>query len=361
MMQIIRLKRKSQIAVFLITGIIILSLSMFFLFSKGNIVKKAMEREVKKVEDVNVDADQVKNYVESCIESIAGDGLIRIGQRGGFIDTEANIRLGDLQVIDAIHLVKGGEGYPIPYYYYDGELLEDNIRDAETIERHLERYIAAKFEDECNLEDFEAQGLEIVKPDIDYTGGLTPDDIGEEDFDPEDLDDYFAFPYELDYTTTKLDINVDFFYGEAGEGAYSDTVIVKFTYPLLIKNGDSATQVSDFEAELPYAMDLILKTIDKIKDDLTSETYHPIPNQEDFNEEDRYSIQENVCGSIRGEFGVPQFPFGISYQHVGGYLNRKFFKIIQYDENNVDKSLTFQFGWRTPDWLIEEGGCFVEE
>ena len=109
---------KGQVTVFIILGIILLAIFSLFLFITGNSIEQEVtsaSRDV--VEDIPSEFIAVQLYTESCIESIATEGLILLGQQGGHLYPDL---IGSYSSIDPTNqdgILLGS--MPIPYWHYN--------------------------------------------------------------------------------------------------------------------------------------------------------------------------------------------------------------------------------------------------
>ena len=76
---------KAQITFFLILGLVLLFafIGGFFIYNK--IKTENTEEESKRIAELNLQADNVQKYIDECIRKTSYDGLIRLGNTGGYI------------------------------------------------------------------------------------------------------------------------------------------------------------------------------------------------------------------------------------------------------------------------------------
>src|SRR3989338_9206870 len=100
--------KKGQVTIFIVIGIILLLI----------IVSYVLIRNAAKEEEVLVApvAQPVKQYVESCTSSIAKEGIIIQGERGGYIVFPESIQYNARSFVSTNLL--GDVQYPL--WYYDG-------------------------------------------------------------------------------------------------------------------------------------------------------------------------------------------------------------------------------------------------
>ncbi len=174
-------KKKSQVTIFMIVGlIIIIGGIIFFSLTKKT---KELEPEIKIVqEQIPVEFDPIKKYANDCAYSIGVEGLKIIGKQGGYIsftdktlNKESFIITQNPTESDAVSFTSDSD-LKIPYWWYlksanncQGDCkyaskkpelrLTDN-----SIEKQLERYIDLRFK-EClnNFEPFAEQGFQVTE------------------------------------------------------------------------------------------------------------------------------------------------------------------------------------------------------
>src|SRR3989338_2297535 len=100
--------RKSQVTLFIIIGLVILISSWLFLYFKGIIIPE--------VEIIQPEIMPVRNYVESCINSIAEDAVVRVGLTGGYIEFPVHVENTPISYLPTGPITS----LKIPYWWYDG-------------------------------------------------------------------------------------------------------------------------------------------------------------------------------------------------------------------------------------------------
>jgi hypothetical protein len=80
------LNRKAQITVFMIVGIILLFSTALLFYIRGQIVEGIPEEFVPTVEEVPLEAQPIKIFVEDCLQQITKEGIQLMGAHGGYID-----------------------------------------------------------------------------------------------------------------------------------------------------------------------------------------------------------------------------------------------------------------------------------
>lgn len=137
--------KKSQIAIFILLGIVLLIAVSFIVYTK-NETKKIEEELI----DLPLEIQPIKLFVDSCIKQTSEEGIDFISLQGGYYDVpEPNVN----EFI-----------FEVPYYFYSGQ---NNFPQKDAIQEELGRYI----EDNLNscLNNFlvlKDQGYEIEQGSI---------------------------------------------------------------------------------------------------------------------------------------------------------------------------------------------------
>ncbi|MCX8147412.1 MAG: hypothetical protein N3D84_03015, partial [Candidatus Woesearchaeota archaeon] len=143
------LKKRGQLTVFIIIGILLLALLGVFLYIRQS------QREIEVPEYIPERLVPIRDYVNNCIRETLKDATILLGMQGGYIylperiayDPTSHISYGQLKV---------------PYWYYQGR---SRIPTKEGMESEIERYVNENL-DRC-LRDFDIFNKEF---DIKVTG-----------------------------------------------------------------------------------------------------------------------------------------------------------------------------------------------
>jgi hypothetical protein len=144
------MKKKGQVTVFIIVGIVLLLIVGLIFFQKGQDTTKSVF--------INKDlvsipySSSVQNFVQSCFEQVTELGVIRTGHQGGYWESPLDYSI--LFFDDTL-----------PYYYADETSM---VISEENAEHELENYIKERLP-EC-VQDFsiyEDEGYEIIASSID--------------------------------------------------------------------------------------------------------------------------------------------------------------------------------------------------
>jgi len=116
----LRYSRKAQVTVFVIVGIIILFVISFALYIKSSTSNVRPPIEQLEVSD---EIKPLQNYVTSCLMQVSKDGLIRIGNTGGFINISGK-KISPLSYDSDVYLF---EPLMMPYWYYAAKCPENEL------------------------------------------------------------------------------------------------------------------------------------------------------------------------------------------------------------------------------------------
>ena len=115
--------RKAQITVFMIVGIILLFSSALLFYIRGQIVEGIPEEFVPTVEEVPLEAQPIKVFVEDCMQQVAKQGIQLMGAHGGYIDPHdsayGEVFTAGIQPTesDALMMIEGSSAL-LPYWWY---------------------------------------------------------------------------------------------------------------------------------------------------------------------------------------------------------------------------------------------------
>lgn len=115
--------RKAQITVFMIVGIILLFSSALLFYIRGQIVEGIPEEFVPTVEEVPLEAQPVKLFVEDCMKQVASEGVRKMGAHSGYVDPSdpsygSMFRAGISPTeSDALRVMEGSDAL-VPYWWH---------------------------------------------------------------------------------------------------------------------------------------------------------------------------------------------------------------------------------------------------
>ncbi|MBS3097932.1 hypothetical protein J4209_04020 [Candidatus Woesearchaeota archaeon] len=175
------MKRKGQVTVFIILGLIILigiGASIYY-FSAKTLKKE----DVVRAEDVPNWAVPVTSFIDGCMDELGTKALIKIGEHGGYIDMNDDYLSGREFIIKAEPTESDGVSLsmendnPVAYWWYlksDNECINCTVSSAAPtiaeIEGQVNRYINREM-GSClrDFEDFRKQGFDFEKGNLNIT------------------------------------------------------------------------------------------------------------------------------------------------------------------------------------------------
>ncbi len=236
------MKKRCQISVFLVLGIVIIIIGGLYFYISNYSAKTQSVRSLKERTEVS-DTDIVKNYAETCVQSISKEALFKkIGLQGGYIDPNGNANYGEDGVPPDEPVPTSFDGAVVPYYIEGIEFLgvtqyNAYLPDLDSISKKLANYIAVEFENCFDANLFAGIGINITKPLVNYA--------------------------DVDFDFSKTPVNVAVSINE-------EDVTVRFNYPLTIKQYGTETKLESFSATLPIRLKALYGSADllagRIKD-----------------------------------------------------------------------------------------------
>jgi len=188
--------KKSQVAVFVIIGLVMLIITAMFFFITSQEKEEIAPGVYVSIQEVPTEIDPVSSFITQCLEDVSSKGLKIIGEHGGYISLDDPILSGETFYIsrnptesDAVIFAPGGE-FKIPYWYY----LESSntcsqcafkskrppLRNEEnSIEKQLNRHIEKELPS-CldNFAGLKEQGYEIsVKDNLKANTKVAENDV----------------------------------------------------------------------------------------------------------------------------------------------------------------------------------------
>ena len=185
-------KKKGQITVFIILGIVILLGVIGFIY----ILNKKIDEIKVPVERVAIDlpnwAEPINLYVEECIQTIAIKGFKNVGEHGGYIDLNNDWLSGKTFSLsenptesDAVLLSKKGF-WPVAYWWYlesPNDCINCEMNSLmpllSEVEEQMNRYMNTELE-KCldNFDVFKQQGFTIETKSIKTNTSIRQEDVG---------------------------------------------------------------------------------------------------------------------------------------------------------------------------------------
>lgn len=217
--------KKAQVTMFAVIGGVIVLASMLFFTFKETVVKRNIETErTQIVEELPNEFLPIQPFMEECLAKTALQGLIVLGERGGYIYAE-KLRLDSgASEGDAVKFAQASD-LLIPYWYYlsspntcRGECAFDTKRlplkgKDDSVERQLEKYI------ENNI-DYCLNGFEQIKKlgfDVEVKGKQKAETTIKE----KEIDVMLTYPikvkkldnnFNIDTFATKIELDLNSIY-----------------------------------------------------------------------------------------------------------------------------------------------------
>jgi hypothetical protein len=127
-------KKRGQLTIFIIIGVIITSLIIGGIYVNSSIKEKA-SRTYFQSEGIKEELNKLNVILEGCLEDLSADSIYLIGNQGGYYTKpEKNPVLGENN--------QDSYGEFLPYYYYRGEYY---IPELINIQNHMSGYIEDNF------------------------------------------------------------------------------------------------------------------------------------------------------------------------------------------------------------------------
>ncbi|MBS3135905.1 hypothetical protein J4401_03000 [Candidatus Woesearchaeota archaeon] len=201
-----RTKKRAQISVFVVLGVVVLaSVAMFLYFRSSSIAKPDIKAR---------DANPISNYVEGCIEESANEAITLLGQQGGYITMPLNI----VNDPSRYYSPDGNGILKMPLWFYKGNKFNPGIRD---VQDDISEYVSSRIS-RC-------------------------------------INDFQPFINEYDIEAGQA---------EATTFLNKEDVTVNLKYPLKItyKGNSSSTSMSDFSISVPVRLRKLIETAGAILD-----------------------------------------------------------------------------------------------
>ncbi|NCN22546.1 hypothetical protein GW934_03595, partial [Candidatus Falkowbacteria bacterium] len=164
------MQKRGQVTVFIILGIVVLvAIALVFMF-RSELVSQDFESEMNSI-IVPQQLVPVKQYFDACLIDVAEEGIMVLGEQGGYIKIPEDItpRFDNNIYSNSLELSKGSD---VAYWFYESAngIEEEQIPTKKDMELQLEEYISNNFQ-RCFyfVDDFEDEGFEIELPTADAT------------------------------------------------------------------------------------------------------------------------------------------------------------------------------------------------
>jgi len=153
------MKKRGQITVFMIIGIIILLSVAVFLYLRAEIT------EIKPSTIIPPQVIPIQRFVTDCMHDYGKDAIIKIGNHGGYLEVPALYR----NTHDSYIPMEPSNTLIVPYWYYEGESRVPSIEDMQAdIEGYVDDNLKAclgnftAFEDQFRIEHKDLPDTEVL-------------------------------------------------------------------------------------------------------------------------------------------------------------------------------------------------------
>ncbi|MBW2980827.1 hypothetical protein KY360_05415 [Candidatus Woesearchaeota archaeon] len=157
-----RMNKKSQITLFIIIGIVMLTSVGTYIYFRASIRRAEIMPELVAAEEVPRAFNPIQVFIESCVSKVGKDGMELLGSQGGYINIErAGIGPGITPTEGNAVAFSRGSGLNVPYWFYlesDNKCIGNCVFSTQkpelykgrllSIEGQLEEYVNANLK-EC--------------------------------------------------------------------------------------------------------------------------------------------------------------------------------------------------------------------
>ncbi len=172
--------KRGQVTLFIIFGVLVLGLVALFFFLRTTVIEERVQEARPVAEDVPTEFNPIKVFTEDCLQVTVEEGLMRLGQQGGYIDPE--LRFSEVTPTDSDGIMFGSDAR-IPYWYHNAQpnnenamLLVKRVPATADMEDELEQWIEQElaacllgydvFLNEFSIEEGETRATVNILPGI---------------------------------------------------------------------------------------------------------------------------------------------------------------------------------------------------
>jgi len=141
-----RIKKKGQLTIFIILGILLLIIGAFFIYTRLSSSEQEIQTETSISQETALDALPVQRYIEDCLDNIAKGAVEKIGLQGGALYSEDGTTLrrspGLSELQGDIYLRYNIREYMDPF---SNAANLSNLLPLSLIQNHLGEFIAVRF------------------------------------------------------------------------------------------------------------------------------------------------------------------------------------------------------------------------
>lgn len=153
------LEKRGQITYFIVVGILLLIAVVGFLYFRGEKLDQPPE-----IEELDQDILPITNFVHSCLERYATEGVLVLGTQGGYIKIPPYIGMNPKSYVSSTQF----GNFKVPFWYYEGR---SQVPTINSMERDLAQYIKEnlgfclgefeQFSNVFNIEKPEPQDIQV--------------------------------------------------------------------------------------------------------------------------------------------------------------------------------------------------------
>jgi len=200
----VKLRKKGQITLFIILGILMLTAVGMFIYFRTAVRKEA--------EIITTEYSPVTVFVDSCIDSISRDGIKTLGLNGGYIYFPLRIERNPRTYLGATPIPE----LKNPYWWYDGiEAVPDEAFLKNQIERHVTTQLRTCLNGFKELPDYEINEAGDIKTKVEFT---------------------------------------------------AKDVVINVEYPLLVRKGEQVMRIEEFMVDVPVRLKKVYELATVIMD-----------------------------------------------------------------------------------------------
>ncbi len=141
-----RLKRKSQVTLAIIAGIMIVLIIAAIFYIREYVIREKIAGGHLTSEEFEKDTLAIQNYVEDCVRDVGYNGLVLLGKQGGYIDVPNPVRYEDTSIL-----------------YLDSINIQPSLNQTK---KWLMRYVDENVKKCSNFDIFRERGFKIVDGDV---------------------------------------------------------------------------------------------------------------------------------------------------------------------------------------------------
>ncbi len=167
------MQKRGQVTVFIVLGIVVLVVVGLLFSFRSELIEQDFESEMNSI-IVPQQLMPVKTYFDACLVDVVEEGILILGEQGGYIEIPDDIapRFDNNIHSNSLEL---GVGSEVAYWFYEtaNGIEKEQIPTTDEMEVQLENYVNENF-DRCFyfVDDFEEEGFQIVTPSVTPTSDI---------------------------------------------------------------------------------------------------------------------------------------------------------------------------------------------